>query len=110
MKKITLAIKILVFITAFLWITGIRVTKGTGSSMLPTISENSILITQFTRGAELEVGDIALFYSPEQDAYLCHRAIYKSPVGYHFKGDNNHYFDPFVPSEYVVAKVIFIVP
>jgi hypothetical protein len=74
--------------------------KPTGS-MLPLFGSNSVLLLERSNGADLAVGDIALY--ARGDALIAHRVRATSQTAALFTGDNN---DPLRPDGWIAHERI----
>ena len=88
-----------------LYLLGFRIVVIQGTSMLPTLKSGQITFAKCVDPNGLNEGDVGVFEN-ENGGLTVHRAIYKTSVGYCFKGDNNVGFDEFVPKEYVRYKLL----
>jgi signal peptidase len=87
-----------------------------GRSMLPTLVEGDITITQYVGPDLIEVGDVIVFYaSPPERGRIVHRVIEKivqdGEVYFRTQGDNWPFPDPHkVPSHRIIGKVVLVIP
>jgi len=83
-------------------------------SMDPLIKTGDVVATQQVDPANVKVGDIITYYSPQIGKVVVHRVIEKQEgeqLNFVTKGDANESADPYlVPSENVLSKVGFHIP
>jgi len=104
---------------AFWWIltplAGVVLSNATGTSMLPAIDGNVLVLKEPASREDLNVGDVVVFNRAEygDDAMTNHRIIALSEGGYIIKGDNNAEADrkgeP-VSFDEIDYKVIMVLP
>ena len=97
---LTILIVLVIFFSA-----GYEIMYSTGISMLPTLRDGHICIAKKIAG-ELQENDIGVYWEPITKSWVNHRVIYKTEAGYIFKGDNNSFYDTFVPKEMAQYKVV----
>lgn len=107
MKNIfKIIVVIILFVICMGEFMGYQLVFTTGISMYPTFRDKQFILAKEVEMGELQENDIGLYWNPETETWINHRVIYKTKTGYIFKGDNNFYFDDFVPRELVKYKVI----
>ncbi len=78
-----------------------------GHSMDPILLEGDLLEVLPYKEGQVKIGDIIVFYSPDSDAIIAHRAVSVKPDGICTRGDNNMFDDPWcLHCSAVIGKVI----
>ena len=107
----------LIFMAVIFLISGFLGLPGTGfqpvaivsGSMLPTIKINAICVVHECDIADIEVGDILMYYHPKLNENVTHRCIERGPDWILTKGDSNDVADDiYVIQDNFRGKVVSI--
>lgn len=81
----------------------------TGPSMNPTLQAGDGMIVVPYEDQEIQVGDVVVFQSPEQNHYVVHRVLSVNSQGIRTIGDNNNNTDPWVlqPTD-IMGRVVSV--
>jgi signal peptidase I len=83
--------------------------RALGRSMYPLVSSGDYLLIEHRTIDELNNGDIVFFRAGDGGTYITHRVIKKNRSETIItRGDNTRQFDPPVPAERIIGRVVRI--